>query len=326
MLGYHHRGVEEMMAGMDSESAPFLAESIAGDSVISYASAYAAVIESLCGCVITRRSQAVRGIALELERIAIHIGDLSAIAGDIAYIQGKSIYGALRTKVLNSFLSLCGSRFGRGLIRPGGVNYDMLSDYCAGLGVMLRRLDIDIQDISEAFFSSSSVLARLEQTGLLTLEDARALGMVGPAARASGVAVDTRSDHPYRIYRNFPIHKITLPGGDVFSRSYIRYIEIRQSIKFILEVLDNLPGDGGNIVPPGKRAAGCLTISLVEGWRGETFHAAITGKEGNIIRYKITDPSFHNWTGLALAARNNGISDFPLCNKSFSLSYCGFDL
>lgn len=326
MLGYQHRGVEEMMAGMKMESAPFLAESIAGDSVISNASAHAALMESLCGCVISRRSQAVRGVALELERIAIHLGDLSAIAGDIAFIQGKSIYGALRTKVINSFLSLCGSRFGRGLIRPGGVVYDIDPEYSSELAGILRRLDLDTQDISEAFFSSSSVLARLEQTGILTYEDARALGMVGPAARASGLPVDTRSDHPYRIYRNFPIHKITLPGGDVFSRAYIRYIEIRQSIKFILEVLDNLPGDAGGIVPLGESAPGSLTISLVESWRGETFHAAVTGNDGKMIRYKITDPSFHNWTGLALAARNNGISDFPVCNKSFSLSYCGFDL
>ncbi|PKP17569.1 MAG: hypothetical protein CVU06_13005, partial [Bacteroidetes bacterium HGW-Bacteroidetes-22] len=64
----------------------------------------------------------------------------------------------------------------------------------------------------------------------------------------------------------------------------------------------------------------------VEGWRGEICHAAIIGDDGDLALYKIKDPSMHNWTALALAVRNNEISDFPICNKSYNLSYCGFDL
>jgi Ni,Fe-hydrogenase III large subunit len=73
-------------------------------------------------------------------------------------------------------------------------------------------------------------------------------------------------------------------------------------------------------------APGRLICTLIEGWRGEICHVAITGPDGKFLRYKITDPSFHNWFGLAIALRDQQISDFPLCNKSFNLSYCGHDL
>ncbi len=324
-LGYQNRGIEDMMLKVNHRFRAHLSESIAGDSVIAHVSAYSALMESLCGCRITRRAQAVRGIMLELERIAVHIGDLGALAGDIAYLQSNSIFGALRTHIINTALAVCGSRFGRSIIRPGGVLYDIDEDLNREIGETLQKILKEVNLAAEAFFSNSSVLARLEQTGVVTNETAKQIGMVGPSARASGVSIDVRTDHPYRIYRNFPLHKITMPGGDVFSRAYIRFIEIRQSIQFILEVLENMPEDTIVMEPLEKPGKDSFTVSLVEGWRGETVHAAVTGKEG-LIRYKIKDPSFNNWYGLALAVRGNGISDFPLSNKSFNLSYSGHDL
>ncbi len=325
-LGYQHRGIEDMLIKINPRFAGHLAESIAGDSVIAHTSAYSALIESLRGCEITRRAQAVRGIALELERMAVHIGDLGALAGDIAYLPGSSQFGAIRTLVINTMLVLCGSRFGRGLVRPGGVMFDIDDTLKKQMGITLRKVLNEVGFAAEAFFSSSSVLARLELTGVVPTETAKQIGMVGPAARASGVPVDVRSDHSYRIYKNFPVHKLTLPGGDVFSRAYIRYIEIRQSAQFILEVLENLPEDSVELVSLKKPQPDSFSVSLIEGWRGETAHIAVTDKTGKLTRYKIKDPSFNNWYGLALAVRDNGISDFPLCNKSFNLSYCGHDL
>jgi len=117
-----------------------------------------------------------------------------------------------------------------------------------------------------------------------------------------------------------------MSGGDVFARAYIRYLEITHSLDYVLEQLDNLPSDGIALKSVQELAPESFAVSMVEGWRGETVHAAVTDKDGNIISYKIKDPSFHNWFGLAQAVRGNGISDFPLCNKSFNLSYCGNDL
>jgi len=325
-LGYQHRGIEDMFIKINPRHAVHLAESIAGDSVIAHTLAYCNLIEGLSEKVISRRTKAIRGIALEMERIAIHIGDLSALAGDIAYLQGNSIFGALRTLVINTMLDICGSRFGRGFVRPGGVVFDINEDLKKKIKNILLKVMKEVSLAAEAFFSSSSVLSRLEQTGTVDVKTAKKIGMVGPAARASGVAVDVRADHPYGIYITHPVHKLTLRGGDVFSRAYMRYLEIKQSIRFILEILEDFPEDSiGNFLPLKLRPTS-FSVSLVEGWRGEIAHIALTDEKGQLFRYKIKDPSFNNWYGLALAVKNNGISDFPLCNKSFNLSYCGYDL
>jgi len=118
---------------------------------------------------------------------------------------------------------------------------------------------------------------------------------------------------------------MTAHHGDVASRASVRWLEIRQSIAFVLEQLDRLP-DGPTRAAAGPMRNDALVVSLVEGWRGEIAHVGLTGADGRFLRYKITDPSFHNWLGLALALRDGDISDFPLCNKSFNLSYCGHDL
>lgn len=151
------------------------------------------------------------------------------------------------------------------------------------------------------------------------------MGIVGVAARASGLARDARADHPSGWYRNTGVPIAVSRGGDVLARATVRRVEIERSIVFVRERLCALP--------PGPVLAACppprpdqFAAAIVEGWRGEVVHAAITDTRGRFARYKVIDPSFHNWTGLALALRGQQISDFPLCNKSFNLSYCGFDL
>ena len=151
------------------------------------------------------------------------------------------------------------------------------------------------------------------------------MGLVGPAARACGIQRDVRHDFPSGIYRFVHLPVMTAHHGDVNSRAWVRWLEIQQSISFVVRQLENLPeGAPGAGVGPLKPES--LVVSLTEGWRGEICHVAATDAAGRFRRYKITDPSFHNWLGLALALREGQISDFPLCNKSFNLSYCGHDL
>jgi Ni,Fe-hydrogenase III large subunit len=149
--------------------------------------------------------------------------------------------------------------------------------------------------------------------------------MVGPAARACGVELDVRHDFPAGIYRFAQVPVSTWSTGDVFARAYLRRLEIQRSVAFIRNELKSLP-DGPLRNDVGRMRPEHLAVSVVEGWRGEICHVALTDAEGRFARYKIVDPSFHNWTGLALALRDQQISDFPLCNKSFNLSYCGYDL
>jgi Ni,Fe-hydrogenase III large subunit len=151
------------------------------------------------------------------------------------------------------------------------------------------------------------------------------LGLVGVAARASGLVRDARFDHPAGWHRFAQAPVSTWPGGDVFARARVRCLEIQRSGKFLEEQLAQ-PPDGNIFSEAGTLAPNSLAVSLVEGWRGEICHVALTDAAGKFRRYKIVDPSFHNWPGLALALRRQAISDFPICNKSFNLSYCGFDL
>jgi Ni,Fe-hydrogenase III large subunit len=324
-LGYQHRGVEKLFVKNKSGMNPYLAESIAGDTVIGHAEAHCAAVEALSGIDVPKRANAIRGLALELERAAMHTGDLSAICGDIAYLPGNSVFGANRTTIINSLLAICGSRFGRGLLRPGGVAFDISPEMAVFVKSEITKAYENIRIMAEETFSSSSVLSRLQETGVLEKQQAIDLGVIGFAARASGVALDSRADHPYGIYNFMAVRKHTMESGDVFARAYMRYMEISQSVELIKEILDNLPA-GGIMKKPGALEADSMAISMVEGWRGCVMHAVISDSKGNIERYKIKDASFNNWYGLALSVRNNGISDFPLINKSFNLSYCGNDL
>ncbi|MFA5105166.1 MAG: NADH-quinone oxidoreductase subunit C [Candidatus Margulisiibacteriota bacterium] len=326
--GYQHKGVEALFVDSGRLN-NCLAESIAGDTVIGHSIAYSNAIESLSGIQITQKAEIIREIALELERIAVHIGDLGAISGDIAYQMGNAVFGVTRTLIINAMLDICGNRFGRGLIRVGGVLFDIDDSLAERVKATLDRAVADTERAAKTMFSTSSVLLRLERTGIIKKEKAVDLGLVGMTARSSGIDLDIRKDHPYGNYKNLAVKCDHPSGGDVFARTYIRYAEIKRSAKIVyalLEILKNTKGDKIILESSNNIASDSLAVSMVEGWRGEIAHAAITDNNGKLKRYKIKDPSFNNWIALVIAARGAGISDFPLCNKSFDLSYCGNDL
>jgi len=127
------------------------------------------------------------------------------------------------------------------------------------------------------------------------------------------------------VFRYSHIPVATAWAGDVYARALVRWLEIQRSLEFVREQLDALPA-GGVREAGGPLVPSELVVAMEEGWRGEVVHAVLTDDHGRIRRHKVTDPSFHNWTALALAMPGNEISDFPLCNKSFNLSYAGHDL
>lgn len=324
-LGYQHRGVERAIVGGPNARTLHYMETVAGDSTIGHATAYCGLLEALSGTRVPPRAHALRAVALELERLANHTGDLGALANDVAYLPTASFCGRLRGDFLNLTAELCGNRFGRGLVRPGGVGFDVETDR---IGTILSRLESASKGVAEAvelLWGTPSVLARFEETGRVSREDAEALGLVGVAARASGLERDVRHEFPWGLYRLAQIPISVAEGGDVLARAQVRALEIQRSVTFVREQLRALPR-GAVRTQVGPPAPDRLAVSLVEGWRGEICHVAVTDEGGRFAAYKIVDPSFHNWTALAMALRGQPISDFPLCNKSFNLSYCGFDL
>jgi Ni,Fe-hydrogenase III large subunit len=271
------------------------------------------------------RATILRAVFLELERIANHTGDLGALAGDIGFLPTASYCRLLRGDFLNMSALICGNRFGRGMICPGGVRFDADPDR---LRILSERLEKTLEDLTSAIdllWQTPSVMARFEETGIVSREDALELGLVGPAARACGIESDIRSNFPSGIYGFVNIPIATWHTGDVFARASVRWIEIQRSAAFLKDQIKSLPISNVRTAC-GKLEPSKLAVSLVEGWRGAICHVAVTDAASRFAHYKIVDPSFHNWFGLAKAMRDQQISDFPFCNKSFNLSYCGHDL
>jgi Ni,Fe-hydrogenase III large subunit len=325
MLGYQHRGVERLLETRPWPDAVLVAESIAGDTVIGHASAACGAIEALARSRKTPRGQTVRGIALELERLANHIGDLGAIAGDIAYQPAASYFGRMRGECLNLLMTLSGNRYGRGLIRPGGTLFDITPAMAGEMRARVETLAAELAPVGQMLLKNASVQARLEGVGVVTRQTCLDLGLVGVAARACEVPRDVRHDHPYGLFRFAHIPVATAWAGDVLARTLVRWLEVQRSLEFVIDQVGALPR-GGVQVACGALQPDELVVSLEEGWRGEIAHIVMTDDRGRIRRHKVVDPSFHNWSALAAAMPGNQISDFPLCNKSFNLSYAGHDL
>jgi Ni,Fe-hydrogenase III large subunit len=325
MLGYQHRGAEPLLLHRNPTRSAIVAETIAGDASIGHALAYCTAIEALAGTHVSLRAHSIRGIALELERLANHVGDLGALCNDVAFLPGASYLGRLRGEFLNLTLEICGNRFGRNLLRPGGTLFDLPPELASQLRRKVEGLQREVLQVLDMIFAQSSVLARFEGTGCLSEEQADEIGLVGPAARACGCGRDVRHDHAFGVYRFSHIPIAVEASGDVYARAVVRWLEVQRSLEFLLELLGHEPA-GNTFEKLGNLQPNALAFGMSETWRGEAMHVAFTDEVGKLAFMKVKDPSIHNWFGLALALRGVPISDFPLCNKSFNLSYAGHDL
>ena len=325
-LGYQHRGAEALLAGSPLGRLGPLVESVAGDTAIAHAVAFCRAWEALCGVEVSSEVEAVRGLALELERVAMHLVGLGGLATDVAFLPGSATYGRLRTAVINLTMRLCGSRFGRGWFRPGQLRFRFGPAQREDVLKTLADVRRDIALINDLFGKSRSVRHRLAGTGVVPTPLARELGLVGLAGRASGLPCDLRTELGGVAYAVAPVPLVTEAGGDCLARAVVRMREIDESIAWAIRVAEVLPVVAGEPPLTARPRGGALAVSVEEGWRGEVVHALETDAEGKVARYKVQDPSLRNWFGLAQAVRGNAVYDFPICNKSFDLSYCGNDL
>ncbi len=329
-LGWQHRGVEQLFLDKKKNlQRNILAENIAGDTTIGHTSTFAQVMEALSEKTITEQTQIERALALELERIGIHTGDISALCTDVAYNLGANVFGILRTGIINFTQAWCGNRFGKSLIRIGGTHFPFTEELKQQLISVLDAYEKQFDEMAHLTFRLPSVENRFDNVGNISSKQARLIGSVGLSARMSDIERDIRVSHPTLAYRKFPYKTITGEKGDVYARFLLKRKEIKASIAWIRNLLDNYQFDASNTEKPNYDLAlktNHFAIALTEAWRGEVCHCAVTDENGNLMHYKVKDPSMHNWKSLELSLRNVEISDFPINNKSYNLSYCGHDL
>jgi Ni,Fe-hydrogenase III large subunit len=325
-LGYQHRGVEQRLAGMPWRQARFVAEAVSSDTAVGNALAHAVAVEQLRGVTAPPRAEALRTLALEVERLANHVGDLGALGGDIGYSAGAAIFARLRGAALGLGELLAGSRLQRGFVAPGGVTRDLTEERRTVFARALAAVDAQVRSRIPLVLEHAAVIERMEGTGRLSPSLAREFGLVGPAARASGSEYDARAVFPHGLYPGRAPVPARRETGDVLARAQVRAEEIGTSLALLAEIVDTLPASPARVPLDGPLPAEAVGVGIVEAWRGELIHWLTTDRRGGIQRYAIKDPSFNNWTGLAICVRGNLVADFPLCNKSFNLSYSGNDL
>jgi len=326
-LGYQHRGIENLFIQKKKLiELHTLAENISGDSVVGHTTAFANLWETLCDKQTDLDLNFSRTLALELERIAVHTGGLSGMCTDVGYQLGSAVFGRLRTPIINFFQQWCGNRMAKSLIRAGKSNFPFTEELAETLKIVLDKFEPDFDEMCKEAFGAPTVLGRFEKTGIVTNEIGKSIGLVGMAAKMTNINRDIRASHPYNLYPGLSHQPILKRHGDVYSRAQIRREEIKQSIKYIKDLINSIPSENLNRKPLPQPTPNSFVLSMVEGWRGEICHCAITDDKGELLHYKIKDASFHNFLALAMAVRNNEISDFPISNKSFDLSYSGHDL
>ncbi len=319
---YTHKGTEKLFEGTPVTRGTLIAESVSGDNCFAHAVAYSQAIENAYDVPIPPRAAAIRLIGLELERLLAHIGDVGALCGDVGFSVPAAQAARLKENLLRISAACIGTRYWRGIASPGGLKRDLSDASAAELAAAVERASREFAALARAVLATPSVQNRFEGAGVLKTDVARDLGVVGVVARASGVSLDVRRDHPYGAYGGVTLQVPLFHYGDVLARARVRIEEAAVSTKLILEAAANLPP--GPICTVSEYARDAQGLSAVESPRGELLYW-VRSCGGHISRCHIKSPSFQNWPALPFAVSDNIIADFPLINKSFNLSYSGCD-
>jgi len=325
-LFFTHRGIEKGVEGMPIELATYRAERICGACSVSHGISYAQAIEGMAHIEIPQQAQYIRGLVGELERLYNHVGDIGNLCAGLGFAVGASHGSRLKELLMRLNERVTGSRFLRGMVIPGGVSLNITPQISQEIQQTCDKLAEEFVDLMELLHDNNAFLDRVNGTGILTRKAALDLGVVGVAARASGIDRDLRRDHAYSIYKNL---KFTVPiqtSGDVAARLWLRADEVEQSLQMIRQIIQNMPGRQGGLkidIPKIKPYSSGLGYS--ESARGSNLHWLMVGENNTIYRYAVRSASYPNWIAVTVACPGNIISDFPLINKSFELCYACLD-
>jgi Ni,Fe-hydrogenase III large subunit/Ni,Fe-hydrogenase III component G len=338
-LWFTHRGVEKLFEGMNALEATPLAERISGDTSAAHALAHVLAVEDALGLKVPGSARQLRAMLVEMERLYNHAADIGALAMDVGFSLANSHAQRIREELLRINDACTGSRLLRGAIYPGGVRLLAAPD-----PARIRLLAADLAEVAALTLANTVIRDRFAGTAVLSERQVLDLGCLGVVARASGLDVDARVDHPFADLpvssglagsadlsgsAHFGAPGVSRREGDVLARFAVRVDEFAASSEMVcdlaagaerLEFPAARPGRGA---PPSPIRSG---VGIVEGWRGTIVHRVEVDPEGRFTRAAIVDPSWFNWPALPLAMEDTILPDFPVTNKSFNLSYAGNDL
>ncbi len=322
---HKHRGVEWRLRGKTTREASFLAERAEGLSAVAVGWAFAAATEAALDIALPPAAARTRAVALELERLYNHAAAIAALCQATGLSVGQAAAEIALERLLRVNAAAFGHRYLFGVVEPGGVSR------APDIAVLRRELPGaygELRRAGDALLSTNSFVDRLEACGILTAEQARRLGLVGPVARATGLAVDARlstcgpaggcaGKNPYA---ERPVTIVTADGGDVFARFQVMLGEADESVQLITGFLDAGVGADRTPVPPG----GGTGLGWAESPRGETLAWVSLDSDGRVARARLRPGSVRNWRGFDDACRSQNVfTDIPIIEASFWLTVAG---
>jgi Ni,Fe-hydrogenase III large subunit/Ni,Fe-hydrogenase III component G len=319
---YTHKGTEKLFEGKPASTGAMIAESVSGDNCFAHAVCYSQAVEDACGIAVPPRAAALRLIGLELERLICHISDVGGLCTDVGFSVAAAYATRLKETLLQASAQCVGTRYWRGISVPGGLRLDFDSGKLSELAQAVAHVYRSFSDLAGLILETPSIQNRFETAGILSQETAGDLAVVGPIARASGISLDVRRDHPYGRYADCAVEVPVTYYGDVMARARIRFSEAAISAELIQQAAKGLPE--GDVLSPLACQLKTQGFSAVESPRGELCYW-IEIRHGQTTRCHVKSPSFQNWPAMPFAVAGNIIADFPLINKSFNLSYSGCD-
>ncbi len=323
-LFYTHRGLEKRIEGLTFADAFHVAERMCGVCSVSHGLGFCEASEQIAGIEVPARARVLRTVALELERLYNHVGDIGNIAAGASYHYGTSVGLRMKEALQQVAEQMTGHRFLRALVTPGGVRLDLTAELARALEAAMASTAEALANLMERIENNPTVIDRLDTTGILPSKDAMALGVTGVAARASGVDRDTRRDHPHAAYAAAggpKVNVVTEADGDVHARLNVRAAEARESMRLVHALLGSVPPGPIRAAMPDALPAWGIGLAAIESPRGAAVHWLRSDGAGRVDRYHLRSASFANWPAVPIAAQSAIIPDFPLVNKSFELCY-----
>jgi Ni,Fe-hydrogenase III large subunit/Ni,Fe-hydrogenase III component G len=308
-----HRGIEKLCESQVSyNEIPFIAERICGICGSVHATAYSQAVEMAAGIVIPKRAEYLRVMFLELERLHSHLLWLGVaghlIGFDTVFMQAWRI----REQIMWLSERITGNRKTYGMVIVGGVRRDIDKDTTDDILKVIKKVEEEVNTIYKSIIGDSAVHKRTKGVGYLSKEEAIKWSLVGPVARARGVDIDARRDHPYAAYSELQFNVPVTDTCDVWGTLVVRMLEIFESISIMRQVIDKMPG-GETLtslteeIPPLKHG-----ISVVEAPRGESVHFVITGEENRPDRWRVRAPTYPNLQAIPAMLLGDQFADFPI--------------